>query len=260
MLRLKVEHGGSVRAVASGEHEATLVYVPEYVLGDRLIVESDQNNIYLLLQLDDGIAPTFVYLTGNRYELHIPFGESRESYSPRAFAGERHVLSVRLATEDEIGLRKNLALNPWDTHENKTLYPHVTANVETRGESVFAARNAIDGIKAGNGHGPWPFQSWGINQNPKAELIVYFGRDVIIDEVAFYLRADFPHDAWWEEATLDFSDGSSQSIHLTKTESRQSFLLSPRTVCWVRLHSLIKADDPSPFPALTQIELLGTEK
>ena len=30
-------------------------------------------------------------------------------------------------------------------------------------------------------------------------------------------------------------------------------------ITWVRLEELIKADDPSPFPALTQIEVYGTE-
>ena len=28
---------------------------------------------------------------------------------------------------------------------------------------------------------------------------------------------------------------------------------------WMRLHDLIKADDPSPFPALTQIEVWGRD-
>ena len=32
-----------------------------------------------------------------------------------------------------------------------------------------------------------------------------------------------------------------------------------QNITWVRLGKLIKADDPSPFPALTQIEVYGIE-
>ena len=49
-------------------------------------------------------------------------------------------------------------------------------------------------------HGEYPYQSWGINQDPKAALTVDFGRPVVI-EIRLTLRADFPHDGWWEEAT-----------------------------------------------------------
>ena len=45
-----------------------------------------------------------------------------------------------------------------------------SANVETRGEAVFAARNAIDGIYENDAHGIWPYQSWGINRDPNAAL------------------------------------------------------------------------------------------
>lgn len=43
--------------------------------------------------------------------------------------------------------------------------------------------------------------------------------------------------------------------HLTKTGTRQAFDLGTRDIAWVRLHTLQKADDPSPFPALTQLEV-----
>lgn len=58
-------------------------------------------------------------------------------------------------------------LNPYDSHETKGIYPHAQANVETRGEAVFAARNAIDGVFANWSHGEWPYQSWGINMRQK---------------------------------------------------------------------------------------------
>ena len=74
--------------------------------------------------------------------------------------------------------------------------PHATANVETRNESGFAARNVIDGEHIACGHGEWPFGSWGIGARTDARLTLDFGREVEIDALTLYLRADFPHDAY----------------------------------------------------------------
>lgn len=259
-LSVKVENEqGIVLAERMQEDEVVLVYNPEYQPGDRLVLESDTDHVYLIVQLEDSIAPALVFLSGGRYDFPIPFEEKRVSYSPRSFIGAKHVLYARVATEQEIAMRKNLAFNPLDGHDNRSMFPHASANVETRGESVFAARNAIDGLKANNDHGPWPYQSWGINQNPQAEWKIEFGRMVCIDEAVFYLRADFPHDAWWELVTLNFSDGSTLEVPLEKTDLGQRLSFPQKTVSWVRLHQLIKANDPSPFPALTQMEFYGHE-
>ncbi len=86
-----------------------------------------------------------VYLKGDM-NYPIPFEEKRLHLSPRAFMGDRHLLRVRKARDFEIYQYRNLAFSVVDHHENRTYFPHVSANVETRGESVFAAQNAIDGI------------------------------------------------------------------------------------------------------------------
>jgi len=259
-LSLKVTNiRNEILASAERESEVFLVYEPEYAQGDCLVVESSEEKKFLVLQLDDSIAPVFAFLKTGRYVFSIPFDEMRVSYSPRSFVGTRHLLYVRLASEDEIVCRKNLAFNPLDTHENQSMFPHASANVETRGEAVFAARNAIDGLKANTFHGEWPFSSWGINCDSHAELKLDFGRKVKLDEAIFYLRADFPHDAWWKNATLHFSDGGRLTVHLEKTGEAQCKRFEPKTVEWVMLDTLIKADDPSPYPALTQIEFYGTE-
>ena len=118
---------------------------------------------------------------------------------------------------------RNLALNVNDTHENTTCFPHAFANVETRGESVFAAKNAIDGVTANECHGEWPYDSWGINRNPDAEMTVDFGREVEIDRIILYIRADFPHDNWWKKVTVTFSDGEEKEFSLKKTGCGQEF-------------------------------------
>lgn len=193
---------------------------------------------------------------------HVSLPGHREqaiTYSPKSFAGACHIIRARFATPEEIAARRNLAYNPYDEHGDTGFFPHAHANVETRGEAVFAARNAIDGIYENDAHGIWPYQSWGINRDPNAALTLDFGRPVTIDELRLTLRADFPHDAWWTQATVEFDNGSREVLELKKSAAPQCFAIAPRTVKSLKLFELIKADDPSPFPALTQIEAWGVE-
>lgn len=260
MLTISVLNiANEVRAAASGDREAVLVYEPEYVPGDTITVRSDEGSCFTVMQLDDALSPAFVYLKDGQCSYTIPFEESRKVFSSRAFTGVRHTLQVRYARPEEIAARKNLALNPYATHERSGIYPFASANVETRGEMVFAAKNAIDGMKANHYHGEWPYTSWGINRDPRAALRIDFGRTVEVDEAVLYLRADFPHDAWWTQGTLHFSDGTDLTVHLSKTGAGQSFCFPAKQVDWVILDELVKADDPSPFPALTQLEFWGAD-
>ena len=93
---------------------------------------------------------------------------------------------MRTAEEYEVTAYRNLAKNVMDQHGDHGCYPHAYANVETRGESVFAARNAIDGVLANASHGAWPYESWGINMQDDAELTLEFGRPVDFDKIVLY--------------------------------------------------------------------------
>jgi hypothetical protein len=259
LLTLKVtDAAGNVKAEAEGADEVLLVYDTSYDEGDRLIVASSEAG-HVCLCLDAAVAPALVYLKQSPFCFVIPFGEKRMPYAPQAFIGGLHLLHVRRAQPCEVGARRNLALNPADQHGNDVLFPHATANVETRGEAQFAARNAIDGEKASFDHGSWPFTSWGINRDPEAAITIDFGRRVEVDEIVLYLRADFPHDAWWNSACVTFSDGGTHRFDLIKSGAAQRFAIPVRNVEWVRLHDMVKADDPSPYPALTQIEVWGRD-
>lgn len=258
-LTLKVvDAQGLVLAQASCDDEVFLVYRDEYAIGDRLVVEVEKP-CHIDLCLDAAMPPARVFMAGTSFSLPVPSGATRKTYPPQAFAGNLHRFCASRVKPEEALTHRNLAFNPFDHHDNRTLFPHAHANVETRGEAVFAARNAIDGEKANTDHGFWPYTSWGINQDPAAALTLEFGRTVLIDRISLYLRADFPHDAWWREASLTFSDGHLLTIPLVKSGAAQTFAMPARRVEWVRLHDLKKADDPSPFPALSQIEAWGTE-
>ena len=67
-------------------------------------------------------------------------------------------MTVRRALETDVHAYRNLALNVNDQHGNTVCFPRAHANVETRGESVFAAMNAIDGVteNRSTAHGPMP--------------------------------------------------------------------------------------------------------
>ncbi|MBB3944154.1 hypothetical protein GGQ73_000077 [Rhizobium skierniewicense] len=258
-LTLKVVNAaGAVLSQSSCDDEVFLVYRNDYAEGDRIVVEAEKP-VHIDLSLDAGMPPARLFMAATNFALPVPFGLTRKTYPPQAFLGNLHRISACYVHPDEASTRRNLALNPFDHHDNNTLFPHAKANVETRGEAVFAARNAIDGEKANTDHGFWPYTSWGINQDPAATLTLTFGRPVLIDQITLYLRADFPHDAWWNEASMTFSDGHVLTVPLVKSGAAQAFPMLPRTVEWVRLHDLKKADDPSPFPALTQLEVWGAD-
>jgi hypothetical protein len=88
-------------------------------------------------------------------------------------------------------------------------------------------------------------------------MTIDFGRKVSVDCLKVYLRADFPHDSWWTKATVTFSDGSVEVLDLIKTDKVQTFPITAREIEWLTFGTLIKADDESPFPALTQLEVYG---
>ena len=250
---------GAVRQTVSAGGPVSLVYRAAYAPGDCLLLDLGAPGRHLVVQLEDTMPPALLYAAGPALRFPVPFGEAALVYSPKAFTGDCQVLRAWPATPAQTAVRRNLAFNPYDLPGATGWYPHAHANVETRGEAVFAARNAIDGVWENGGHGLWPWQSWGINRDPNAALTVEFGRPVRLDEVRLTLRADFPHDSWWTAATLRFSDGSREVLPLQKTAAPQAFAIAPRTVTALTLCELRKAGDASPFPALTQLEAWGTE-
>ncbi len=257
MLCLKViDKEGKTVSVTRGELETNLVLDREYKEGDCICLEVEKGNHYIWLQIDDALGKSLVYVTGN-ISYWIPFGEKRINLSPKAFSGKKHLISARMAQPFEVTNYRNLAFNVNDQHGETNCYPHASANVETRGEAVFAAKNAIDGVTVNSCHGEWPYASWGINRNPEAVMKLEFGRKVRIDRIVLYTRADFPHDSWWVNGKIVFSDQSVLELPMKKSELPHIYTFEAKDVEWLELGELKKADDPSPFPALTQIEVYG---
>lgn len=255
MAKISVMRSGAVLSSACAEGAVKLHFDGSYLPGDVILFESDAE--YVTLRVDGLVPPARMYLPQKKLAYRVPVGgDGLRPYAPGAFLGEGHDLFL---SSDETRVYRNLCANPADQRGDTEGYPHATANVETRDESIFAARNAIDGLTFSAGHGVWPYESWGIGTRTDAYLTVEFGRPVLVDRAVLYLRADYPHDSYWEKAELVFSDGSSEVLNLKQEDGPQAFSLTPRTVTSVRIQNLVKADLPSPFPALRQIELYGTD-
>ena len=264
-MKLQVVHANGNGALAEGAHEVFLAWEGVYEEGDVIVCSGLTPGRLYRLRMDACLDESLVYITRDTVCYHIPFGEAKAGHDPKAFTGERHYLSIREAAESEIYGYRNLALNPLDQHGDSAagIYPHASANVETRGEAVFAARNAIDGVYATLSHGEWPYESWGINRDPDAALTLDFGRPVDIERICLYTRADFPHDSYWTAATFVFSDGGREVAEMTRQVATPHVFdderFHRRGITSLTLCELIKAGDESPFPALTQLEVYGTQ-
>lgn len=252
---------------AEGTGRVHLVYAPAYKKGDAIRLSGITPGFYDI-RLEDTLPPTTVYISGGTAEFPIPFGVDRAGFSPRAFTGKRHFIEVREAAPGIKDARRDLAFNPHDQSANRGIYPHMSTNV-TYADSLrnrifpdrglFAARNVIDGILANESHRLYPHQSWGINRNDKAYLTIDFGRPVNIDELRLAIRCEFPHDTYWTEACVHCSDGSEEFISLKKTMDMQCFPLKREGIRSLTLCSLVKSDEPSEFPALSLMEIYGTD-
>jgi len=151
---------------------------------------------------------------------------------------------------------RNLALNPNDTAGDARNYPHASSNSEYGDNPAYLAKNCIDGRTENTGHGP-KFPSWGPDKDAKdLYWMVEFGREVETDRVDIIIRADFPHDAAWTSAVLEFSDGSRVNIKLAKSAGRQTFWFKQRKTTSVKIIDL-KQEEPAGWAALTEVEVWG---
>ncbi len=245
---------GNLLAAVSHEKEAMLCVDRKYQPGDRLVIRGAER---LFVQMDQALPACEIYAPDGCMDWPVPSGENRLAYAPGSFGGARHVITAREMEADEIAAVRNVALNPADLRGETDFFPHCTANVETRNEACFCARNVIDGMRLNSFHGEWPYQSWGIGAREDAWCMLDFGREIETDRMALTLRADFPHDAYWTEGHVILSDGADIRFTLQKTRERQYVSLGPHKVRWMRLERLRKSDDPSAFPALTEWEVFG---
>ena len=261
MINLKIiRENGDVRMKAYGT-DIDVRFTEEYEEHDKIRVELCDGE-FVKLRLDDTLAESIVYVPDGVFEFEIPFGKERRAcYAPGAFDGADHRLRVSEPDEAEIYADRKISLNSHDRHNVPKYFPHATANFVTREDPCFFERNAIDGVTDNLGHGPYPYHSWGGGLREDLIFEVHFGTDAEVHTVTVYLRADFPHDTYWKEAVLEFSDGSAVPVTFEKTAEGQTVTFEPRKTEFVRLTGLrqMRLEDGSlSFAALSQFEIYGT--
>lgn len=257
MIHISVKNqAGQVLFETAHQEEALLCFNRTWEEGDAIVITAPAG-AHAAVAIDASMLQGEVYLPSGEMVWRVPFGELRLSYQPGLFEGSRHIVSARLLAAAETRACRDIARNPLDLRGDTGFFPHCTANVETRNESVFAARNVIDGLRFNTSHGEWPYESWGIGAREDAWCLLDFGREVTVQSMALTLRADFPHDAYWVSGHAVDSNGNDISFPLEKTKDRQFIDLGGRRVRWLRLERMVKSDDPSAFPSLRAWEVFG---
>ncbi len=260
ILNLKLlSANGEVKFKAYGA-EIDERYLGTYEEGDKIRIELDYGE-FLKLKLDETLAESIVYVPDGVFEFAIPFGrELACCYAPGAFSGDSHRIVAEEPTEAQIYEERKISLNSHDRHNVPKYFPHAVANFVTREDPCFFERNAIDGITDNVGHGAYPFHSWGGGLREDLEYEIHFGSEVEVSRVVLYLRADFPHDTYWKECDIEFSDGTKIHAELIGTKEGQAIELEPKKTEMVKLTGFKQQrleDGSLSFAALSQMEVFG---
>ncbi len=274
MLFLKVvDKNGKIKYECKGSSIEN-VYGCEYSQGDKITILLDGCS-FISLQLDETLKESIVYVPNKSFEFVIPSEKERKMcYHPDAFSGENHVLRVRELDDADVYITRSIALNSHDLRRKTGGYPHASANFVTREEPCFYERNAIDGEKNNQGHGAYPYHSWAGGARNDLEYTLDFGREVEIDKLVFYLRADFkpesdglPHDSYWKTIDVQFDDGEIEkcSFEMDRTvfpneengKGQSIILEKPKKTRKIKLFNFKQVTEILGFAALTQIEVYG---
>ena len=273
MLTLKIIGGdGTVKAEYRGM-DIKAEYKGELTENDKIKVSLDGCE-FIAVRLDPTLAESILWVPGKSFEFTVPTAHQlKMGYHPEAFKGDSHVITVREPEDSEIYGYRNLALNSHDKHGKVRSFPHASANFVTREDPCFYERNAIDGVVNNQGHGAYPYHSWAGGARNDLEFFLDFGRDVEIDKLVFFLRADFahdkitgiPHDSYWKNIDIGFSDGEvirgefvMDGTDLNPENSKGiEISFDKKTTRSVHLFNFTQVSEVLSFAALTQLEVYG---
>lgn len=236
---------------------ATLNIDKAYTAGDTVTIKLPEGEKYLMLCLNAMMGEELVYVPSGTFTYTIPSGMN--AYPPTFGSAVNNTITARLPKEDELAEHRNLAANVYDLDSATTAYPHATSSSAYGDKAQFQERNAIDGFTANTGHENYPYQSWGPDhESGYSWMQVDFGREVYVDEVQIYIRADFPHDTHYTSATLEFSDGTEMDITMTRTAEAQVFTFDAIKTSYIKIKDLVPADSStSLWSGIMELEAYG---
>lgn len=237
-------------------NEIVVDYEQSYAEGDTINVKSDTK--FISASFDESQNQSIVYVPDCKFIYPVPYGKALEAYDEASWTKKGHRISIKPVDANEFYAKRNIALNSIDFKDNEMTYPHAFATAVTRNEPVFEAKNSIDGIKENSCHGKYPYQSWAAGAREDMEYMLYFGTNVEVEEIIFYLRADFPHDTYWKSLSVKFSDNKKISMQFEKTAVGQVLSFeTPVITDRIILTDFKQITEELSWAALTQIEVIG---
>ncbi len=256
MLEIKIFNKDNVEVFSNSGLCIDCLYEKEYKKGDKIVIHK-KNIDFISIQLDENIAESIIYCPSSTFVFEIPFGDLKRGYDEKAFSGNRHYIKVSVADEAAYRVR-NICLNSHDIRGQKKYFPHAYANLVTREDVCFFERNAIDGVKENEGHGDYPFHSWAGGAREDLEYYIDFGAEVEVEKLVFYLRADFPHDTYWKNIDVEFSDGSRVTAEFEGIKEGQELILPEKVKTkTIHLTNFKQVSFPLSWAALSQVEVYG---
>jgi len=235
----------------------------QYVKGDRIVITGAKD---LVVKVDEHYAEALLHAPKEKVDFPIPLWPvgkyaKRYPHPPKAFQGDKHVITARLASDVEVKAYRNVAVNPMDPRGNSPAYPHASSNSEWGEAAVFSAKTAIDGfVEATGDHHSWPRQSWGPylpgGKHPAPELTVDFGRPCEIDKLVIVGRYNVRQGGYWKEVTVEFSDGSKVTIKPKYNGKRQEFPIEKRVVTSMKFTTLVP-NIAKKYAAFVEVEAWG---
>lgn len=248
--------------------------------GQKVEITLPDGMHFVAVNLAQGVTKeAILYLPDGVFDYTIP--NLSYSYDTALKNKSKITITARIPTDEELTAPHNLSLNPFDLLDGSTkirnykysaywsggVFPHATTSSVCRiydseeSKYQFEARNIIDGYTKNNGHGGYPFQSWGPDSDfsqTKGYIMIDFGHEVNVNSLLLYIRADFPHDTYFTAMTVEFSDGSRQVFTIEKNASAQSFDLGNVNTSFIRITNL-KKEQSDGWAALSEIEIIGKE-
>ena len=258
MISIKViDKDGKELFFQKGKDTVDCIYEGEFSEGDVIRVETNDGE-FLAVKLDETLEESIIFAPGKKfvYEIHKEYNGL--SFDENAFMGDSHRLMARVPEDEEIYSERNIALNSHDLQVAKGSYPHAHANLVTRQSPNFFERNAINGVIHPEGHWGYPYSNWAGGARNDLEFFVDFGTKVEISKIVFYLRADFPHDSYWNSVEVLTDDGTSVKAEFQPTGEGQE-LIFPETKITKTIHltNFTQPTEPLSWAGLSQIVVCG---
>ena len=248
---------------ATGNGSAELALTKTYATGKKITVTIPETQNFIAITIAKNVLDeSYVYVTGGKFEYRVP---SFDRSYPADLKNKNSTISVRIPTVEELTTKHNLALNTCDLLNAKNAFPHATTTNVHNNDAEWMARNAIDGFTQNNGHGTFPYQSWGpgSTMSPNDEFKIDFGHDVVVSELSITIRADFAqdHDGYWNKCRVYFSDGTYQEINLTDSAKPQKIAIEggEKITSYVSFKRFTKADKTKEWCAWMEVKVNGTE-